>query len=274
MIFLTPELVAAFQSQHSSQKAELSSMSAASSHYMTEDGGLYIKTRFLSHRDKTGKLWKLRELHETEWEVTEIWVRCVEESDLGFHVPPPDAPEVRPPPDVPEVRPPPDVPEVRPAPEEPPVLPCSLNSITEPPVTVGAAAGSSSRQLRLQMFQQSASAPREPRTIISELNRSTWSADGNEWSHTKCKIWYTRWYKAWKLVQVHRDDNEVIEVWARFHAFDVRGPGWLLIQSFPMDDDGAQIEYWARDLGVAVHPNPHGVTQPCHQRGYKRRRTS
>ena len=52
---------------------------------MTEDGGLYIKTRFLSHRDKTGKLWKLRELHETEWEVTEIWVRCVE-GDLGFHV--------------------------------------------------------------------------------------------------------------------------------------------------------------------------------------------
>ena len=113
MIFLTPELVAAFQSQHSSQKAELSSMAAASSHYMTEDGGVYIKTRFLPHRDKAGKFWKLRELYETEWEVTEIWVRCVE-GDLGFHVPPPDAPEVRPPPDVPEMRPPPEVPEVRP----------------------------------------------------------------------------------------------------------------------------------------------------------------
>ena len=52
--------------QHSSQKAELSSMAAASSHYMTEDGGLYIKTWFLPHRDKAGKFWKLRELHETE----------------------------------------------------------------------------------------------------------------------------------------------------------------------------------------------------------------
>ena len=257
-------------------------MAAASSHYMTEDGGLYIKTRFLSHRDKTGKLWKLRELHETEWEVTEIWVRCVEESDLGFHVPPPDAPEVRPPPDVPEMRPPPGVPEVRPG-------ACFLTRITEPPVVVGAAPGSSSRQLRLQTFQQSSrSIPGEPRTIWSELNSCTWSADGNEWSHTWCKIWYTYWYKAWKLVQVHRDDYEVIEVWARLRAADVRKPGWLLLHSCPRSNgSGDQVEYWCRSLGVALHPNPHGVTQPCtcadcsngdhhlcHQRGYKRRRTS
>ena len=60
---------------------------------MTEDGGLYIKTRFLLHRDNAGQLWRLRELHETTWDVTEIWTRCGEgDLELG----PPDVPEVRP----------------------------------------------------------------------------------------------------------------------------------------------------------------------------------
>ena len=96
-------------SQHSSQKGGLSSMAAASSH-MTADGGLYIKTRFLLHRDRAGQLWRLRELHETTWDVTEIWIRCGE-GDLGLG--------------------PPDVPEVRPAPSIPPPTPASLTLLPQ-----------------------------------------------------------------------------------------------------------------------------------------------
>ena len=146
----------------------LVSVAFQSERWVVQHGGSFIAydsrwrlvTRFLLHRHRAGQLWRLRELHETTWDVTEIWIRCGE-GDLGLG--PPDGPEVR------------AAHSIAPPQEEPPVLPCTLNSITEPPVTVGAPAGSSAAD----PWSMSLTRRREPHTIISELNTCAWSVEPN-----------------------------------------------------------------------------------------------
>ena len=85
-------------------------------------------------------------------------------------------------------------------------------------------------------------------------------------------MWYTSKNKAWKLVEVHRDDCEVIEVWARFLVADVQSPGWLLLETLPEDVNGEVKEIWARSLNFSHSSRP-STTAQKESRTPKRSRT-